>query len=85
MKNYDSIKQFNLKNPETFRQWVSDNLKGTYGKEEIPLSHLLIFLNYIRDEVTKSDKPDKSFWIKLIEDLESNFDSLKKVERKNEL
>jgi len=82
---YNFITQDNLKNIESFRLWLKENIAEIYEDKKIPDEHLLIFLTYIKRAVSNAKDIDNSFWLKLIRQLESWIDAIKNVEKKNEL
>lgn len=62
------------------RVWIKENLPNLYANKPIPLAHLLIYLEYIRTRVENNKDLDQVFWFKVIRELESKINSLRKTE-----
>jgi hypothetical protein len=80
MINNANLEAEDLFTVESFRRWIKKHFQHLYLKSDIPLEHLLIYLNYIRSLIFNLDDVDKSFWVKLIGNLEKDINSLKRVE-----
>jgi len=77
---YNTIRLDNLKSLEAFRMWIKENLPNLYRNKKIPDEHLLIFLSYIKRVMSEAEEIDKSFWLSLVRQLESNLKSINRVE-----
>ncbi len=77
---YQKIMPQNLINPNAFRLWIKENLGHLYIRQNIPVDHLLIYLDYVRQTISKNEQIDVPFWMDMVRKLESEIKSIKKVE-----
>lgn len=67
------LKQEDLVSGVAFKNWVKECI-DLYQNNEIPDSHLLIYLNYIEEKVRKNDKIDQRIWLKTIKELKEKIE-----------
>ena len=79
------LKFKNLENKEAFKEWIKTRLKSFYLDKEIPESHLLKFIKYIRKEVLEvhDDSIDRVEWLKKISEIENTLKVLEEYYDEN--
>jgi len=82
MQNKDlrELKLSDIESPESLRNWIKKNLENIYMNNEVSNDHLLIYLDYLKSNLKKTEEIDVPCWSRSLTKLQLTVEKLLKWE-----